>query len=111
MLGFSRSSAEESDDRTPWGVLPCGPGYLSAPPKIVVPLTTEGVQRKGRLCKPDDSLVKRSLRLSWGKNLGGGHDFEKFLGLAIGFVIFHSVSHVSALFGNTVVFEKRDGFI
>lgn len=34
---------------------------------------------------------------------------RNFLGLAIGFVIFRSVSHASASFSTTVVFEKRAG--
>lgn len=112
MIRFLLPSAEEIRDPTPRGVLPCGPGYLSAPPTIsaiVVPLTTESVASKGRLCKPDDSLVKRPLRLSWGKILEAAMTLRNFLGLAIGFVIFRSVSHASASFSTTVVFEKRAG--
>lgn len=89
---FSRSSAALIEDSTPWGVLPCGPGYLSAPPtsdfrgrgfsddRQYELMFVNCRPSEAHFCKPDDSLAKRPLRPSRGKSWVD-HDLENFFEL------------------------------
>ena len=118
---FSRSSAAVIEDSTPWGVLPCGPGYLSAPPtsdfrgrgfsddRQYELMFVNCRPSEAHFCKPDDSLAKRPLRPSRAKILEVAMTWRTFLSLAIGFAIFDLVSHVGAHFSTIGMIENQSG--